>query len=36
VLSDLDSVNVTIVPYRLRPRLQRLVTVEDVRAYAGE
>jgi hypothetical protein len=36
VLSDLDSVNVTIVPYRLRPRLQPLVTVEDVRAHAGE
>jgi amino acid transporter len=35
VLSELDNVNVTIVPYRLRPRLQRPVTAEDVRAHAG-
>jgi hypothetical protein len=35
VLSELDNVNVTIVPYRLRPRLQRPVTAEDVRADAG-
>jgi hypothetical protein len=37
VLSELDNVNViTIVPYRLRPRPQLLVTAEDVRAHAGE
>jgi hypothetical protein len=35
VLSELDNVNVTIIPYRLRPRLQRPVTAEDVRAHAG-
>jgi hypothetical protein len=35
VLSELDNVNVTIIPYRLRPRPPRPVAAEHVRAHAG-
>jgi hypothetical protein len=33
VLSELDNVNVTIVPYRLRPRPLRPASAGDVRAH---
>jgi hypothetical protein len=35
VLSELDNVNVTIIPYRLRPRPLRPVAAQDVRAHTG-
>ena len=33
--TSIDNVNVTIIPYRLRPRPLRPVAAQDVRAHTG-